>query len=316
MDEFIALLCFIAGIASYGIATILFKLYKIVDEQFLQKPVDLKRYGANEGAWALITGASDGIGRQFANEFAKAGFNILLVSRTKSKLDEVAKDIETNNADIKTKVVTIDFAKATESDYKELESVCENLDVTVLVNNVGTNHSFPTQFDKEDPELLEAICTVNNITPVKITRMLLPKMINNHKGLILNMGSFSGMLPTPLLTTYSATKAFLVTWTKCLASELEDTGVHIQLFNTYFVTTNMSKIRRPSTFIPTAEDFVKSAMKDIGKSYVSAPYFTHALAEVGIGLCPEALAIDINKGLNKDTRDRALRKQERLAKQE
>jgi len=289
--------------------------FKIIYQQFIQKPTDLKKFGAKQGSWALITGASDGIGRQFANEFGKAGFNLLLVSRTKSKLDEVAKEIEEKYPDIKTQVVAIDFAKATEADYKNLESVCDNLDVSVLVNNVGTNHSFPTPFAEEKAELLEAICTVNNTTAIKITRMLLPKMISNKKGLVLNMGSFSGMLPTPLLTTYSATKSFLITWTKCLASELEGTGVHVQLFNTYFVTTKMSKIRRATALIPTAEDYVKSAMNAIGKTHVSAPYLTHAIAEFVINLCPEPIAIMINHNMNKDTRARALRKQERLAKE-
>jgi len=307
---FIILLCFLSN--SYKVSAFL----RILQEFFINEKIDLKRYGANEGAWALITGASDGIGRQFANEFAKAGFNILLVSRTKSKLDEVAKDIETNNPNIKTKVVAIDFAKATEADYKELQSFCESENVTILVNNVGTNHSFPTPFAEEDPELLEAICTVNITTAVKLTRMVLPKMLSNINGLILNMGSFSGMIPTPLLSTYSASKAFLSTWTKCLTKELAGTGVHVQLFNTYFVTTKMSKIRNPSYLIPTAEDYVKAAMKSIGRSHHSSPYFPHALAEYVIGLCPEPIAININYMMNEDTRKRALKKKERLAKQE
>lgn len=297
------------------LSKLLIQLCTIVYQQFIQKPTDLKKYGAKEGSWALITGASDGIGRQFANEFGKAGFNLLLVSRTKSKLDDVAKDVESKYPDVKTEVVALDFSKATEADYKNLESICESKDVSVLVNNVGTNHSFPTPFAEEKPELLEAICTVNNTTAVKLTRMLLPKMIANKKGLILNQGSFSGMLPTPLLTTYSSTKSFLITWTKCLASELESTGVHIQLFNTYFVTTNMSKIRRATALIPTAEDYVKSAMNAIGKTHVSAPYLTHAIAEFVINLAPESIAVMINHNMNKSTRARALRKQERLAKE-
>jgi len=307
--------CILCALGFITLSSLLFKLGTIIFQQFIQKPTDLKKFGAKEGSWALITGASDGIGRQFANEFGKAGFNLLLVSRTKSKLDDVAKDIESKCPDIKTKVIALDFSNANDADFKNLESVCENLDVSVLVNNVGTNHSFPTPFAEEKPELLEAICTVNNTTAVKITRMLLPKMIANKKGLVLNMGSFSGMLPTPLLTTYSSTKAFLITWTKSLASELEGTGVHVQLFNTYFVTTNMSKIRRATALIPTAEDYVKSAMNAIGKTHVSAPYLTHALAEFVINLCPEPIAVMINHNMNKSTRARALRKQERLAKE-
>jgi len=307
--------CIICILGVILLSKLLIQLGTIVYQQFIQKPTDLKKYGAKEGAWALITGASDGIGRQFANEFGKAGFNLLLVSRTKSKLDEVAKDVKSKCPNVQTQVVALDFSKATEADYKNLESICENLNVSVLVNNVGTNHSFPTPFAEEKPELLEAICTVNNTTAVKLTRMLLPKMIANKKGLILNQGSFSGMLPTPLLTTYSSTKAFLITWTKCLASELEGTGVHVQLFNTYFVTTNMSKIRRATALIPTAEDYVKSAMNAIGKTHVSAPYLTHALAEFVINLAPEPIAIMINHNMNKSTRVRALRKQERLAKE-
>lgn len=306
-------LVYLAG--SAVILKYLFQLGTIVYQNFIQKPVDLKKYGANEGAWALVTGASDGIGRQFVLQLGKAGFNVLLVSRTKSKLDEVAKEVETQNPKIKTKVVSIDFANAGNDEFKALEDSTKDLDISVLVNNVGCNHSFPTPFAEEKPELLEAIINVNVKTTVKVTRMLLPQMIAKKRGLILNMGSFSGMLPTPLLTTYSGGKAFLSTWNKSLSSELEGTGVHTQLFNTYFVTTNMSKIRRATALIPNAEDYVKSAMAAIGKTNSSAPYFTHAVAEFAINLVPEVIAVKVNKSLNLDTRKRALRKQERLAKE-
>jgi short-subunit dehydrogenase len=103
------------------------------------------------------------------------------------------------------------------------------------VNNVGTNHSIPTPFVEEDFSVIESIVNVNITSVLRITHMILPQMVERRKGLIVNVGSFAGMFPTPLLQTYAGSKSFLKHWSESLAAELKPSGVHVELLNTYFV---------------------------------------------------------------------------------
>jgi 17beta-estradiol 17-dehydrogenase / very-long-chain 3-oxoacyl-CoA reductase len=102
-------------------------------------------------------------------------------------------------------------------------------------------------------------------------------------GLILNLGSFSGLVATPYLSVYSAGKAFLSTWSQALGTELARDGIVVEHINTYFVVSAMSKIRKPSFLIPMPKPYVASVLSKIGLAggssipYGSTPYLSHAL---------------------------------------
>ena len=163
---------------------------------------------------------------------------------------------------------------------------------------------------------------------------LLP--IISKKGLILNMGSFAGAAPTPMLAVYSASKSFLRTWSESLAAELTPKGVIVEHINTYYVvrlllspflhqktriylytaqTSAMSKIRRSSLLIPTPKAFVRTVLAKVAPGTIT-PYWTHALVSAAMGLAPSKLVLAYTHALLKDTRRRALAKQAKLAKQE
>lgn len=114
--------------------------------------------------------------------------------------------------------------------------------------------------------------------------LLLLKHILTHtflfskRGLIVNMGSFAGgVVPTPLLQTYAASKAFLKTWSESLSYELKPSHVHVEHLTTYFVVSSMSKISRPSWSCPTASAYVRHAMRRLGRSWDTTPYPSHNL---------------------------------------
>ena len=158
------------------------------------------------------------------------------------------------------------------------------------------------------------------------------------------MGSFAGAAPTPMLAVYSASKAFLRTWSESLAAELGPKGVIVEHANTYFVvrllpyrsqalrailnlthppfyrlflsqTSAMSKIRRPSLFIPTPKAFVRAILAKIAPGTIT-PYWTHALIGLAFSLAPSKVVLAYTHSLLKNTRRRALAKQAKLAKQE
>ncbi|KAI8818034.1 NAD(P)-binding protein [Fimicolochytrium jonesii] len=299
---------------------LLFSFLHLLYTITLRPRADLSKYGAKKGAWAVVTGASDGIGKEFAVQLAKAGFNLVILARTESKLETVKKTVVEKYA-VECKVVPFDFAKATEKEYEGLSGTLAPLDVGVLVNNVAVNHEFPTPFALESESLLASIVEVDVAAQVRLTRMLLPHLTSrsqtNRKngGLILNVGSVAGLIPSPYLATYSGAKAFLRTWSRALAVECRQHNVHVEHIKTYFVSTAMSKIRKASLLAPTPATYVHSVLSGAGNSADSASYPPHAILTWALeNLVPESIAIEKSGDMHLGLRKRALRKKEREAK--
>lgn len=269
---------------SIGALTALSFVYKVVFlflDLYVLSGTSLSKYGGGRStsttrpkAWALVTGASDGIGREFALQLSRAGFSIVLASRSADKLAKVASEIKSANASAETKVVSIDFSAGDEKQYKELESVLSGLNMGVLVNNVGKSHDIPVPFAETTLEEMLSISEINVNATLRVTRMVVPGMISRKRGLILNVGSFAGQFPTPLLTTYSGTKSFLISFSQALGEELRRSNIDVQCLNTYFVVSNMSKIRKSTSTIPLPRPYVQRVLSKIGRSggAINRPY--------------------------------------------
>ncbi|KDQ13919.1 hypothetical protein BOTBODRAFT_145838 [Botryobasidium botryosum FD-172 SS1] len=276
---------------------------RVLLQTFVLPGISLKKFGAKKGAWAVVTGATDGIGREFANQLAKAGFNILLVSRTESKLAVAAAEIEQQYS-VSTKIFAMDFSKNDEAAYKAFAEVVREIDVGVLVNNVGRSHDAPVYFQDTEISEMDAIVQININATLRVTRIVVPGLINRKGGLILNIGSFAGHVPTPMVATYSATKGFLITFSQALGEELKSKGVVVELVNTYFVVSAMSKIRRPSAMVPLPKAYVRSVLSRVGSNcgalgrpFTSTPYWSHALFDWALGyasLLYPSLPLSIN----------------------
>jgi 17beta-estradiol 17-dehydrogenase / very-long-chain 3-oxoacyl-CoA reductase len=292
----------------------------------------ITRY-APKGTYAVITGASDGIGKEFALQLARKGYNLLLISRTQSKLESLASEIKSSSSKsggkgVEVSTFAMDFAQNNEADYALLASVLEPLDVGVLVNNVGLSHSIPVSFLDTDEKEMNDIITINVLGTLRITKIVAPKMAEKKRGLILTMASFGGVFPTPYLATYSGSKAFLQHWSVSLAAELAPKNVHVQIIQSHLVVSAMSKIRRSSFLVPTPKQFVKAALGKIGVragaqdvAFTSTPYWSHALMQwVITNLAPGgqmgSFVLGRNKVMHEQIRKRALRKAEREAKKQ
>ncbi|GAA5952878.1 hypothetical protein JCM21900_004251 [Sporobolomyces salmonicolor] len=282
--------------------------------------IPLKRFGAKKGAWAVVTGATAGIGRDFALQLAAAGFNIFLASRTTSKLEEISQEITAKFPNVKTQVHSIDFSSPS-ADYAALGKAMEPLDIGVLINNVGKSYEEPTFFQDLPDQDIADIVEINVNATLKVTKLVLPGMISRKRGLILSVGSFASLIPSPLLAVYSGSKAFLSTWSQALGSELKGTGVEVELLNTYFVVSKLSKIRRSSWMIPTPETYVRSVLSHIGvkggavgQPHISTPYHGHAPVQWVVDhLFSHQFWLNYNRKLHLDIRRRAIRKRERDA---
>lgn len=267
-----------------------------------------------------MTGASDGIGREFALQLSRAGYSTLLVSRTASKLEALGAEIK-SKYNTSTKTLAMDFAANIDNDYAKLKALVDGLDIAILINNVGASHSIPVPFTQTESSEVDSIITINCIATLRVTKLVAAGMTQRKRGLILTMGSFGGLLPTPLLATYSGSKAFLQQWSTALGAELAPYNVHVELVQSYLVTSAMSKIRRSSALVPSPRAFVKSLLGSIGRTggaqgwaYTSTPYWSHAILQwsvatfVGPG---NKLLLAYNKRFHEDIRKRALAKQAR-----
>ncbi|KAF7428506.1 hypothetical protein PC9H_007730 [Pleurotus ostreatus] len=315
---------FFFAVGSLSIARVVYQSVVVLFQTFVVPGTSLNRYGARKGAWAVVTGASDGIGKEFSFQLAKAGFNVLLVARNPELLKSTAQDIEQKYSSVSTKVHSIDFSKDDEAAYSGFAAALNGLDIGVLVNNVGKSHNMPANFVETPRDEIKDIVSINVNATLRVTYEILPGMVQRKRGLILNIGSFAGAIPSPMLATYSGTKAFLATWTSALAEEVKKDNVTVEHVNTYFVVSKLSKIRKPSLFIPTPASYVRAVLSKIGLACgaafgpipsTSTPFWAHALMHYGITLINSPkLFIDYTHGLHKDIRRRALKKLEREAK--
>lgn len=297
-------------------------LYVLLDVYVLPgRPVSTFRSKSSE-SWAVVTGATDGIGREFALQLARKGYNIFLASRSAEKLGKVAAEIETASNGIKTKVLSIDFAAGDVAAYDSLEKALRGLDVGVLVNNVGKSHDSATYFHETTEAEMQDIIEINVNATLRVTRIVLPGMVERKRGLVLNMGSFAGAFPTPLLATYSGSKSFLIGWTQALAEEVQSKGVTVELLNTYFVVSAMSKIRKSSSMVPTPKQYVAKVLTSIGKSggaigrrHNNTPWPMHALLDWAIcHIVPQSIMFKQSLDMQLKIKKRAEAKKARAAK--
>ncbi|KAM6230517.1 17-beta-hydroxysteroid dehydrogenase type 3 [Porphyrio hochstetteri] len=209
------------------------------------------------GEWAVVTGAGDGLGKAYSFELAKRGLNVVMISRTLEKLQKVAFEVEQATGQ-KVKVIQADFTK--NSVYENIENSLKGLDIGVLVNNVGMLHNpLPCRF-LNGPDIDENLINCNIMSVTKMTKIILKQMEARQKGLILNLSSGLGTFPCPLYTMYSASKAFVTTFSKALQAEYKAKGIIIQVVAPYGVSTPMTKFQRPNLIMKTAEDFVSESL--------------------------------------------------------
>lgn len=322
-----ASLAVLALIGLLSVGTFVLRLVHLFADVYVLPGTSVSKYGANKkdlarASWAVVTGATDGIGREFALQLSRKGFNILLVSRSPEKLGSVAAEIEAATPGVRTKTQAIDFALGDERQYESLQHTVEDLNIGVLVNNVGKSHNMPVTFAETTEEEMEDIIEINVVSVLRVSRMIIPGMVERKKGLVLNLGSFAGQVTTPMLATYAGSKAFLSGWSQALGEELKRSKVDVRLLNTYFVVSNLSKIRRSSAMIPTPKQYVKQVLKTlgsqggaVGRPYTSTPWPGHAVVDWATTfLLPRGWLLSYTYRQQVATRKRAIKKSQKAVK--
>jgi short-subunit dehydrogenase len=174
---------------------------------------------------ALITGASAGIGKEFARELARDGFDLVLVARRKERLQTVGRALETEFG-VRASVLPEDLADHDAPKRLIAELARRELAVDMLVNNAGAG--IATTFRDTDWSAHGQLIQVQVTAVAHLTHLCLPSMIERGYGRIINVASLAGLIPgAPTSTLYPAAKSFLVKFSESLAAELHGTGVHV-----------------------------------------------------------------------------------------
>jgi short-subunit dehydrogenase len=175
------------------------------------------------GTTALVTGASSGLGAEFARELARRHANLVLTARSRDKLEQLAADLSRVNG-ISVQVIVQDLSEPDGALALAKELKARDLRVDHLINNAGFGTA--GRFEGLDVEREARMVRVNCESVVVLSRAVLRGMLDRKKGGILNVASTSGHQPTPFMSTYGASKAFVLSFTLALAEELRGTGVH------------------------------------------------------------------------------------------
>jgi short-subunit dehydrogenase len=226
---------------------------------------------------ALITGASAGIGREFARQLAGRAASIVLVARRRERLEELREELTRSNPNLKVHIRETDLSDA--SSLKPLFDSLEAQNITIdfLINNAGLGDQ--GSFASSDPTRINEMLAVNMTALTSLTRLFLPGMIARKHGAILNVSSCAGFLPIAGLAVYAATKAYVTSFSEAIRTETHGTGVIVTALCPGPVDTEFATVaRRTST-----------------AHHRSTPRITHVSAEhvVQVGLA----AIEHNKAL-------------------
>ncbi|HEY8188333.1 MAG TPA: SDR family oxidoreductase [Pyrinomonadaceae bacterium] len=174
--------------------------------------------------YALVTGASRGLGRCFARTLASRKHDLVLVARSTEKLEALAQELQTAH-EIQVKIIAFDLAQSGAGQRLANDIISRGLQIDLLVNNAGFGDQ--GRFHQLSLERQLESINLQNATVVELTHRLLRPMIERNQGGIITISSMAGFQPIPFATVYSATKAFLTTFSLALEAEVARFGVRV-----------------------------------------------------------------------------------------
>ncbi len=217
-----------------------------------------------DGCTALITGASSGIGREFARQLAGRASAIALVARREDRLHELRDELKAN-----VHVFAADLSQESEiarlGDWLDQEKISINL----LINNAGFGDY--GKFAESDPRAVREMLAVNTVALSMLTRRLLPAMLAQKRGGILNVSSIASFLPIAGFAVYAASKAYVTSFSEALRSELRGSGVTVTTLCPGPVHTEFGRVaNRPNEKRITSPEFFHVAVEEVARAGLHA----------------------------------------------
>lgn len=212
--------------------------------------------------WTLITGASEGLGVEFARLAAKDGHNLILTARSKDKLDALAAQLRSDIVQVE--VIPADLSNMAEAERLWAEA-CQGREINVLVNNAGLGYHGAFDSEQGLERMLSSI-QVNVVSLTRLMQLAIPHMKSQPKGRILNVASIAAFSPGPNMAVYNATKAYVVSLSEAVATELAGSSITVSVLCPGVTATN---------FLDDAD------MNDVWLANITKPMSAAKVAEAG-----------------------------------
>lgn len=208
--------------------------------------------------WAVVTGASSGLGAEFARQIAARGYDLVLTARRVERLRALAADIRTETGR-QVETVPLDLTEADAPERLFAAATANDRQIALLVNNAGFGQF--GQFLNRDPEEEARVIALNILAPVRLTRLFGRAMARRRVGHILQVGSLSGFQPTPWYAVYGASKAFLQCFGEALHVEMARKGIVVSVLSPGMTETeffdvsgqDLSLARKPPRMMASAD---------------------------------------------------------------
>jgi len=292
--------------ASIGCAVLLYLSIKTASVvRLYTRRSSLPRYLHND-AYALVTGASDGIGFGFVQELLTRGFNVILHGRNPSKLSALKADLQKEFPKHKIEFVVAD-ASSTAADIAGVFKAIEDKPITVFINCIGGVFCYPKMKSLKDTtaaEMDESI-NLNARFPMQLTRAMLPILERNSPSLVMTLGSMAAIAGAPLYSVYAAGKAFDVTFSHSLRLEMLLEGKDVEVLAVQ--VGEVHSAGNPATrsfWVPSSRQFASAALDRVGCGcttvFAAFPHYlrnvmgkffpSSVLDSVVLGICRERYA--------------------------
>jgi 17beta-estradiol 17-dehydrogenase / very-long-chain 3-oxoacyl-CoA reductase len=217
-----------------------------------------------DDAWALVTGATAGLGEGFAFELANRGFNLILVSRSEEKLQATSAAIRVKYPTIQVKVVRSEAASVDEQETNlpAIVDVANSVPLRIVVNNVGVlTEELLVDTAVEE---IDAMLTINCRYGTLLTRALIPVLKKAKQAAIINVASQCGVFHLPYMAVYSGSKAYCIALSHALREELMEDGIEVLAHIPSRIVSSMSGFAAPAPGVCSAEDSASGALNAIG----------------------------------------------------
>jgi uncharacterized protein len=251
---------------------------------------------AERKPFAVVTGASAGIGRAFAQALAAEGYDLLLVARRKALLDELAGELEKSGS-VAAHICVEDLA-AEGAPARVAAQAREIGHCDLLVNNAGAG--LIGTFAESDPARIRAMLSLNVVATTELMQLFLKVMIGRQSGVILNVASTAGFQPVPRFAAYAASKAYVLSLTEALADEVRGTGVRVAAVcpgatETEFTAVAGGRTDRLKAAYMSPQDVVRIAIEQavLGQQTVVVPGAVNRASVLGSKLLPRQAAARI-----------------------
>lgn len=257
----------------------------------------------------LITGASSGIGKVFAERFAREKHDLVVVARRKTELEALAEHLNRAHG-VQVHVIPLDLSAphAAQTLFEEVQK--RGLEVDGLINNAGFGiHGLCAEMT---PEELERMLTVNITVLTLLTRLFLPGMIARRRGTVLNVSSTAAFQPIPYFAAYAATKAYVLSFTEGLAEEVRPHGIQVVALcpgptRTGFMGTagvKLGGVKYADAAFMDAEEVVEAAMRALRRrQVVRIPGALNTLLARSMPFMPRKLVAKVSGKLMKDSQN-------------